>query len=216
MLALGRPVGDVEHRRVEAAIGDHDAHEQLDEAGLVGKAAEHEDIEAGEREADERQHQAEEQEARQRVLAAKAGHPELGERALVGQRPAQVQPLDDVAHADRLLLAQALATPVGLVGQAGALLGAQFLALQRDAFMRDFSTSPPKAGSSVKMVANTAMPTSKAMMNAGSINVFITVVDMAHTSKFIILRITKTPIIIHTSDTPMIRWPASVVNSGLM
>ena len=37
-----------------------------------------------------------------------------------------------------------------------------------------------------------------------------------YTSKFIIFLITKMPIDIQTPDTPRIRWPVLVVNSGMM
>ena len=62
LLALGGAVVDVEDRRVEAAIGDDDADEELDEGRLFGQAAEQEEIDGGQREEDERQHKAEEQE----------------------------------------------------------------------------------------------------------------------------------------------------------
>ncbi len=101
---------------IEAGIGADDAHEQLDEHRLVLQPAQHEDVDHPEREADERQDEAEEQELRQRVLAAEAGHAQFLHGALVGQRPLQVEPIDDVAHADRLLLAQALAASLDLRG----------------------------------------------------------------------------------------------------
>ena len=103
----------------------------LIERRLVGQAAENEEIDGRQREADKRQDQAEEQEARQRVLAAEAGHLQLVQRVFVDQRPSQVEPLDDVAHAERLFFAQSLAAAVGFGGEAGALLGAQFVALER-------------------------------------------------------------------------------------
>ncbi len=49
-------------------------------------------------------------------------------------REPEIQAFDDVAHADRLLLAQALATAIGLHGQPRPLLGTQFLAFQGHRF----------------------------------------------------------------------------------
>ena len=134
LLALGGTVIDVEHRCVEAAIGNKDADEHLDQERLVRQSAEHEQIHQRQREADERKNKAEEQEARQRILTAKAGNLELLQRAFVGQRAPQIKAIDNVAHADRLFLAQTLAPAVGFGGKPGALLGAQLIALQSHGF----------------------------------------------------------------------------------
>jgi hypothetical protein len=98
--------------------------------GLSGERAKHEDVEYAQHQADERQDQTKEQEARQRVLTAETGDLQLVERRFVDECPAQVEPLDDVAHTDRLLLAQALVAAVGFGGKAHALLGAQLVALK--------------------------------------------------------------------------------------
>ena len=132
LLALGSAIADVQHRCVKARISDHNTDEQLDEGRLLGETVHEEDIDRRQREEDERQHQAEEQEPGQRILAAEARHLQLGQRTFVDERPTQIQPLDDGAHAGRLLFAQALATPVGLRGKTGALLGAELVALEGD------------------------------------------------------------------------------------
>src|SRR5690606_33726754 len=116
LLALGGAVVDVENRRVEAAIGSEDADETLDDARLLRQAAEQEHVSGGSEEEDERQHKPEEQETRERILAAEAGDLQLGDGVLVGESPPKVEPVDDGAHAERLLLAQALAAAVGLGG----------------------------------------------------------------------------------------------------
>ncbi len=169
-LRLDGAVVDIEYRRVETGIGDKNADEQLDEGRPLGQSAEHEQVHGRQREADKGQDQAEEKEARQRILPAKARDLELLQRALIGQRAPQVQPFDDVAHADRLLLAQALAPAIGVAGKPRALLGAQFITLERHGFHARLELVAGQApGSSVKTVANTAIPTSNAIRKAGSV-----------------------------------------------
>ena len=62
LLALRRPVGDVENRQVEPGIGAGDADEHAHQERLFGETAEHHDIDQRQREADEGQHEPEEQE----------------------------------------------------------------------------------------------------------------------------------------------------------
>ena len=76
-----------------------------------------------------RQDQAEEQEARQRVLAAAGGQPAQGR--LVDQRAAQVKALDKSGECGALV-AEVMAAAVGLCRQASPLLGTQLLALDRN------------------------------------------------------------------------------------
>jgi hypothetical protein len=104
----------------------------LNEEGLIGKAAQEIHICCSQREANEGQNETEEQELGQRVLAAKACDSQLGDGVLIGQCALEIKSLDDAAHTDRLLVAQAFSPALGLCGQAGALLGAQFVTLQRD------------------------------------------------------------------------------------
>ena len=81
------------------------------------------------REQDQRQRHAGEQERDQRRLTAEAGHAQLVDGLVVGERLAQIELVDDLAHVRLGLVAQAGA--LGFGGHARAFAGADLLALER-------------------------------------------------------------------------------------
>ena len=118
--------------------------------GCSGKTAEQEDVGGARRRRRRTAGEAEEQEQRQRVLAAEAG--DLAAWSTVFSSTSarlQIEPLDDLAHAERLFLAQALAAPVGLGVQPGALLARSSSRSGATDFIRFFNGCRESDGISV-------------------------------------------------------------------
>ena len=146
------------------------------------KAAEHEDVDHRKRKRDKRQHEAEEQQLRQRVVAAEARHAQLLDGVFVGECPPQIQPVHDAAACrPNCSLAQATALAVESAARRARCLARSSSRRAPPSAIRALSGSPPNAGMTVKTVANTARPTSSATMKPVSKSVLTiwSVMDMA-------------------------------------
>ncbi len=222
LLALGGAVADVEDRRVEAGTGGDDADEQLDDRRLLGQSAQQEDIDRSA--------------APRRRRAAPGGRTGSGSagsargsrrpsawlrRTVVGKRA----PADRAGR--RWCACRSTAPRAGPCGggrprrPAGrAASRATRRARARRISSRVFSVLPEERRHHREEGGEDARcRPAGAIRNAGSVRALTTDAVMAgcpQTSKFIILRMTKMPIDIQTPETPRMRWPVLVVNSGMM
>jgi hypothetical protein len=130
LAALGRLVPHVEDRRVEAEEADDDADRCAQHRPRALQEAEAEDVGHGQEQEEDGEADAREEEDRQGVLGPEARDPEVLDRLLVGERPFEIQRLDDLGRDAGV--GAALAAPLALLGgQPRPFAGAHLVALDR-------------------------------------------------------------------------------------